>query len=429
MQNTYLELFADDDSYTNVAIKRVFKQRRERLSPSDAALAVLRTRKNEIATKEALKQREEMKGSKGGRNSKATQHSALRKGGKSRHWYATAASEFEEHRTECAEAYRPRLKESIARFKEEYESPEATTPIESPSEWYLNMVESINNEEALEDSDDDYFHSPTRVRLAGDDEEPVQEGENLPDTVSYEQVFATVARRQKAHDSAALEAESKRSRGQVPIPAQLSEIINKRRANIQHQRLKPSGNDRSNRTGPDFVRWGGVPRSLIPEHRVRDVAHKDSGFFKLSHQRGMSQMFAADIQAEAGRWERKIKEDNPTPEENAKTAEEHALAMTTFAAETTESILKAEATKPNAKESSDSGGRLAMRKKHEQSFFPEHDDDDDVVGGSLQRHTISEIDSESSDEQQDDNYFKKTLLTEEDNDDASTCGSDAQTKL
>ena len=138
----------------------------------------------------------------------------------------------------------------------------------------------------------------------------------------------------------------------------------------------------------------GVPRSLIPEHRLRNVAHKDLGSFKLSHQRGMSQMFVADIQAEAGRWERQLKEDYPSPEEDVKTAEEHALAMTAFAAETSEYILKAKATKLNAKESSDSGGRLAMRKKHEQSFFPEYDDD--VVGGLLQRHTISDVDSESS---------------------------------
>ena len=53
MQDIYPELFADDDSYKNVAIKRVSKQREQRLSPSSAVKAVAIARKNEIAMKKA----------------------------------------------------------------------------------------------------------------------------------------------------------------------------------------------------------------------------------------------------------------------------------------------------------------------------------------------------------------------------------------
>ena len=102
--------------------------------------------------------------------------------------------------------------------------------------------------------------------MAGDDEDPLEAGENLPDTVSYKQVSATVARRQKARDAAALEADTKRSRGQIPIPAQLGDIINKRRAKKQLQKIKPRGSDRSNRTGPDFCAMGGVQTKSQKRH-------------------------------------------------------------------------------------------------------------------------------------------------------------------
>ena len=61
-------------------------------------------------------------------------------------------------------------------------------------------------------------------------------------------------------------------------------------------------------------------------------------------------MFAADIQAEAGRWERTLKEDYLTPEEDVRRAEEHALAMTSYAADASESIVKAKGNKAERQE-------------------------------------------------------------------------------
>ena len=119
---------------------------------------------------------------------------------------------------------------------------------------------------------------------------------------------------------------------------------------------------------------GGVPRSLIPAHRIRNIDDKDSGSFEPHHEQGMSQMFAADIKAEVGRWKRQPTCEEPPPENEHKTA----LAMTAFAAETASLILNAKSTNLSALGSPDPGNRLAMRKTHEQLFFP--DEDDEKVG-------------------------------------------------
>ena len=67
---------------------------------------------------------------------------------KDRNWYASAAVEFEEHRRECAGAYGRGLKESIARFMSDDETSTAAPSETSSCEWYVQMMESLNDEAA-----------------------------------------------------------------------------------------------------------------------------------------------------------------------------------------------------------------------------------------------------------------------------------------
>ena len=66
-----------------------------------------------------------------------------------------------------------------------------------------------------------------RIRRAGDDEEAIAGGEKLPQTFSHDQVSALIARRLRAHDKAAHEANLKRAKGQIPVPANMADMVDK----------------------------------------------------------------------------------------------------------------------------------------------------------------------------------------------------------
>ena len=67
MQDSFPELFADDDSYKDMAIKRVFRTDYQRLNAKDAARSVWLDRKSEIAKKKELKRRDAMLRGVGGK--------------------------------------------------------------------------------------------------------------------------------------------------------------------------------------------------------------------------------------------------------------------------------------------------------------------------------------------------------------------------
>lgn len=71
------------------------------------------------------------------------------------------------------------------------------------AQWYNEMLQSLSNADQPTDDDEECLYLSTRIRKAGDDEEAIPEGTDLPPTVSYEKVSATVARRQRAHDNVA----------------------------------------------------------------------------------------------------------------------------------------------------------------------------------------------------------------------------------
>lgn len=135
-------------------------------------------------------------------------------------------------------------------------------------------------------------------------------------------------------------------------------------------------------------------------------------------------MFAADIKVEVGRWKREQICEEPFQENEHKTAEEHALAMTAFAVGTASSILNAKSAKLSAFGSPDSGNRLAMRKKHEQSFFP--DEDDEKIGEGTKASTEYGSGSETSNEALDEDSMKKNQAQDLQYDDTSTRGSEGE---
>ena len=124
-------------------------------------------------------------------------------------WYASAAVDFDSHHPECTEAYSERLKDAVERFKDSDETSTVATSDVTDAQWYNEMLQSLSNADQSTEDDEECLYLSTRIRRAGDDKEAIPEGTNLPPTVSYAKVSATVARRQRAHDNAAHEANMK----------------------------------------------------------------------------------------------------------------------------------------------------------------------------------------------------------------------------
>ena len=126
---------------------------------------------------------------------------------------------------------------------------------------------------------DDWEHTPFEQEFA---------------TVSYEEMCDTIDKKIERHEEAA------RRQLRVRAAAKRLEADNLMKKNTGAHVVLESDRLKSNKPGtPGFCSMGGAGRSL-GRHRTRNTGARDSGHFKLDHQKHMSQSFAADVTKSTG---------------------------------------------------------------------------------------------------------------------------------